>query len=58
MGGTGGATRAGSGGASAGMSGGGAGAGNAAGAGGQAGATECHHDADGVMTLRFVNGCS
>jgi len=57
-GGTGGAPRAGSGGASAGMSGGGAGAGNAAGAGGQAGATECHHDADGVMTLRFVNGCS
>ena len=56
MGGTGGGTRAGSGGASAGTASGGAG--NAAGAGGQAGATECHHEADGVMTLRFVNGCS
>jgi hypothetical protein len=36
---------------------GGGSAGIAAGAGGHAGETECHHDADGVMTLRFVNGC-
>src|SRR5688572_6037532 len=45
----------GSGGASAGMGGGSAG--SAGGDGGHAGATVCHHDADGVMTLRFVNGC-